>query len=460
MIQTVIARDSYEKILALLQKKWSDLEESGSFFAICQTEYDAEGNVHHDFLELIHEAVAFGYHYVNTIVYPTKEIQSAAFTDNVRYIVWLCKNRSEMRFCKDAIREKHIWKDVEWGKREKNYNPKGKDPGNVWIPTKDDGHAKITEHILLEDAQVIERLLAMSGCEEQYELHLEELKRAALPYRSASQRAAAASSHPEGRVFFKSSENMEEIADETVDVVITSPPYWNLKDYFKKGQIGQEPYTQYLERSKTVWEQCYAKLAAHGSLWLNINIRTKENDVVLLPYDLAKMCREVGFLYKGIWIWHKSSGIPTNDRNIVDRHEYVLVFAKSDSFCLNREMQQSYADYKNEAINGAAFWNINRKAGSVGKKYIHPAIYPNDLVRRIIRMTTPEDGVILDPFLGSGTSLIAALQCGRNGVGYEYNEGFHELMQHRFSKELGESGCITFYDADRIQQGIDKRKEE
>lgn len=444
MIQTMIARDSHEKILALLQQKRNDLEESGSFFAICQTEYDASGNVRHDFLELIHEAVHLGYSYVNTIVYPTREKQSAAFTDNVRYIVWLCKNRSKMQFYKDAIREKHIWKDVEWGKREKNYNPKGKDPGNVWIPTEDDGHARITEHILLDDAQVIERLLAMSGCQERYELHLEQLRCAALPYKPVQQSAASALTQPTGRVFLKSSENMKEIADETVDVVVTSPPYWNLKDYFKEGQIGQEPYAQYLERSKTVWRQCHAKLAAHGSLWININIRVKGSDVILIPYDLVRICREIGFLYKGIFIWHKSSGIPTGDKNIVDRHEYVLVFAKSDSFRLNRAVQQSYADYRNEAINGAAFWNINRKAGSVGKKYIHPAIYPNDLVRRIVMMTTAKGGTALDPFLGSGTSLIAALQCGRNAVGYEYNEDFRELMQHRFEKELADSSNITF----------------
>ena len=56
-----------------------------------------------------------------------------------------------MLFIKDNIREKHIWKDVEWGKRKKNYNPKGKDPGNVWLPTKDDGKGKITEHLILND---------------------------------------------------------------------------------------------------------------------------------------------------------------------------------------------------------------------------------------------------------------------------------------------------------------------
>ena len=73
------------------------------------------------------------------------------------YIIWLAKGKNHF-FNKDVIRESHIWKDVEWGKRAKNYNPKDKDPGNVWIPTKDDGKAHIAEHILLSLSDVINRL--------------------------------------------------------------------------------------------------------------------------------------------------------------------------------------------------------------------------------------------------------------------------------------------------------------
>ena len=107
-------------------------------------------------------------------------------------------------------------------------------------------------------------------------------------------------------------------------------------------------------------------------------------------------------------------------------------------------MEASFSDYKNDSINGGAFWNINRKAGSVGKKYIHPAIYPNELVARIIKLSTKEGELVVDPFLGSGTSLISALQCNRNFVGYEYNEGFKELMQSRFEKELTKNSVVVF----------------
>ena len=433
-MQTVITDAGYEKTASLLKTEYASLSGSGSFFALVRTEYDAMGNVVHDFLDVIAAATAAGYDYVNTIVYPVAEAQRCAFTDNVKYVVWLCKNHAQMSFNKDAVREKHIWKDVEWGKRAKNYNPRGKDPGNVWIPTEDDGRAHITRHIMLGDEGVVERLLAMSGCGGDYVLCREERPPAELALPPAPPRRAV--DKPRSRVVFRSSENMEEIADGSVQLAVTSPPYWNLKDYFKPGQIGQESYPDYLRRIRAVWAQCYRKLAAGGSLWININIRVQAGKVITIPHDFVEMCREIGFFYKGIVIWHKSSGIPTGEKNVVDHHEYVLVFSKSEAFSVDRGVFAQFADYKNELMNGGAFWNINRKAGSVGKKYIHPAIYPTELVSRIIRATTSPGGLVLDPFLGSGTTLIAAEQCGRACAGYEYNEGFEELMRSRFAAEI------------------------
>ena len=133
-VRTVISRQGYDKTIQLLRERFTALDDSGCFFALFATEYDERGNVLHDVFQLIARSVELGYTYVNTIVYPTAQAQQTAFRDNARYVVWLCKDTEHMEFHKDAIREKHIWKDVEWGKREKNYNPKGKDPGNVWIP--------------------------------------------------------------------------------------------------------------------------------------------------------------------------------------------------------------------------------------------------------------------------------------------------------------------------------------
>lgn len=437
MVQTVIAMLPFDKTIALLKDSINKIQDDGTFFAVCATEYDEFGNVKHDFLEIIEKATLLGYEYVNTIVYPTLTVQRNAFLDNVKYIVWLCKDHSKMKICKDAIREKHIWKDVEWGKREKNYNPKGKDPGNVWIPTVDDGKAHITDHILLSDREIFNRLISMVGCGDNCEIYTEKVH-CKHKYKIEQDLGwvVAEEVPTEANIYFKSSESMDEIEDGTVKVVVTSPPYWDLKNYFKDGQIGQESYETYLNRMRLVWSECYRKLSANGTLWVNINIRVKQGKVVLIPRDFVKSCVDIGFFYKGIVIWHKSSGIPTTDKNIVDRHEYVLCFSKCRDFSVNYSIQNVFVDYKNSYINGGAFWNINRKAGSVGKKYIHPAIYPNELVNRIVLMTSRKGETVLDPFLGSGTSLISALRNSRRFVGYEYNEGFQELMQDRFSKEL------------------------
>lgn len=441
-MQTIISNTSIEKTIALLKEKYTSIDDNGCFFAIVRTEYDENGNDIHDFLEVIAAADELGYDYVNTIVYPSSVSQNVVFTDNAKYVVWLSKNHSHMKFLKDAIREKHIWKDVEWGKRSQNYNPKGKDPGNVWVPTEDDGHAKITNHILLDDAGVIDRLLAMSDCGNNYEIYESDVKVRSLKFVPNTRKPV--NDNIFNKVFFKSSEDMCDIEKESIKLVVTSPPYWNLKDYFKKGQIGQESYETYLIRMKTVWSECYKKLSLDGSLWININIRVRDGKVIMIPHDFVKICKEIGYFYKGVIIWHKSSGIPTGDKNIVDRHEYILIFSKSEKFTVNKDVFSSFSDYKNDKMNGRAFWNINRKAGSVGKKYIHPAIYPNDLVDRIIKISTSQGDIVVDPFLGSGTSLIAANINNRSFIGYEFYEGFKELMQSRFEVELPNAEVVYF----------------
>ena len=170
-------------------------------------------------------------------------------------------------------------------------------------------------------------------------------------------------------------------------------------------------------------------------MWVNINVRVKNNKSILLPKDFIIQCKKIGFYYKGILIWHKSSGIPTHEKNIVDRHEYVLVFSKNQGLTANEKIN-NFSDYKNSKINGGLFWNINRKAGSVGKQ-LHPAIYPNELVSRVVESCTTEGQTVLDPFLGSGTTLIASVLANRNCYGYEYNEGFRNLIMGRIQKDIG-----------------------
>ena len=343
MYGTIIINDTIQNSIKLLESNIEKLDANGNVFVLVRNEVDAIGDVTNDFLDIIEAAVKLKYFYVNTIVAPTKNVIPSNLPDNVLYIVWLAKDKNHF-FNKDVIRESHIWKDVEWGKRAKNYNPKGKDPGNVWIPTKDDGKANITEHILLDTSAIINRLHKCSTQEGKDTIYLTSKSISSLNLDSSitvvysnndyippiplkisySKSINDKPNNITGSVIWGTSENMDKIPDGSINVVITSPPYWDLKDYFKKGQIGQESYNTYLDRLYKVWEGCYNKLTENGSLWLNINIRTKNGKVILIPRDFVAQCRKIGFHYKGVLIWHKSSGIPTHDKNIVDRQIHIV----------------------------------------------------------------------------------------------------------------------------------------
>lgn len=449
----IVIKQNIAMTKRLLEEYRDSLTQMGNMFVFVRNEYDEIGDVTNDVFDVIAHAVSKGYMYVNTIVVPTTDFIHVNLPDNVVYVVWLAKDKNHY-FEKDAIREEHIWEKVEWGHRAKNYNPKGKDPGNVWIPTKDDGKAHITEHILLDTAAVFDRIY--KSC------HMHNLPTLLVSDEAINVNkysdlefvfTACPSQQPvynivnldpvggvqktiSAEVVWGTSESMTNINNGSVDVVVTSPPYWDLKDYFKEGQIGQESYETYLGRLDKVWKECYDKLSDNGSFWLNINVRVKNNSVILIPRDFVAQCKKIGFHYKGIAIWHKSSGIPTHDKNIVDRYEFVLVFSKSSALTIKKDIAK-IADYKNRKINGGLFWNINRKAGSVGKKFIHPAIYPNELVGRILDITTNKYQTVLDPFLGSGTTVISAIERERHSIGFEYNEGFKPLILSRIQNEVG-----------------------
>lgn len=447
MYKTIVIKNSIDNCIAELNSLCNSITDDGSIFCIVKTQYKNK-EVDKDFMDVIEKGLNVKLNYINSIVIP----EDSEMTDNVLYCIWFVKNKDRYYFNKDAIREKSIWKDVEWGKREKNYNSKGKDPGNVWIPTLDDGKANITNHILLSIDDVYSRLLSttMAAGDEYLLISDTDTK-----YRFGSfvgtKRIIKAEyndisfgnfcdSEPcekySGKVVFGTSESMKMIDNNSSDLVVTSPPYWDLKDYYKENQIGQESYEIYSDRMYSVWKQCYDKLKYNGTIWININIRTRKGDTILLPKLFVEQCKKIGFIYRGILIWHKSSGIPTSSKNLSDHHEYVLIFTKSKDSKINVDIFNDYSDYKNDSISHKLFWNINRKAGSVGKNTIHPAIFPTELINRIICVSTVSGDMVIDPFLGSGTTMIASLNNHRSCIGYEYYEGFKSLMASRFKTEI------------------------
>ena len=236
---------------------------------------------------------------------------------------------------------------------------------------------------------------------------------------------------PEHTIYFSTSENMHQIKDRTVKMMVTSPPYWDLKDYEVDNQIGyKEDYQTYLNRLNKVWLESYRVLSEDGIAVININTRSHNNKLILLPNDYIKQMKKIGFKFRDIHYWHKSSGIP-KPNNFKDNFEYFLIFSKGDTFTTN---DFDFFDYIVEKrVPRANIWNINKRFGSIRRKYmVHPAVFPVEYISRMIRIFSQEKEVVLDPFLGAATTLIACMQNDRICVGYELNrQGYLPLIKDR-----------------------------
>ena len=242
------------------------------------------------------------------------------------------------------------------------------------------------------------------------------------------------------KVHFKSSEKMKEVKKESVQCVVTSPPYWDLKNYNVDGQIGyKESYEEYHSRLKVVWKECFRVLKKDGSFWINVHSKKHNSETYLIPLDIIRSLNKIGFFLKDILIWHKSSGIPSGEKRFGQHFEYILFFVKDkNNFKFRKESLDSIIDYKIENLTSIGdVWNIKKKAGNIGKDVPHPATFPVEMIRRIIKVSTDKTDVVLDPFLGSGTTTLAAIELHRSSVGYELNEkDYKPLIEKVISKKL------------------------
>jgi len=401
--------------------------------------------------------------------------------DNLDYayntIIMIAKDSKDYTFNLDDIREKHIWRDHEWGKgRRSRYNPLGKNPSNFWLPTESE-KGKVTKHLVMNTNDILERIIKVATNESDeiinYSLELKEsleqissiLKRKICFYQldlseilETEKKNKILKSIEEiskikdkndwtNNVFYKTCENMSEIPNNSISVIITSPPYWGMRDYGVDNQIGfDESYLNYMNRLKIVFSECFRVLKNNGSFWLNINKRVIEGNVLFMNYDLTKIAMSVGFTVRNTIIWHRALSIPgTGVNNFTDRFEYVMLFGKQSYNIKLIKENCDFNDYihtnYNNQINS---WYIWRNVGNLGekietehnKKLIkHTAVFPKELVRRIILITTEKGDVVLDPFLGSGTTIVVAEKHHRKWAGYELNEKFKHLIESRLKKE-------------------------
>jgi len=251
-----------------------------------------------------------------------------------------------------------------------------------------------------------------------------------------------------GKVIIGDSRNMKELSNNSVDLIITSPPYWHLKDYGVENQIGYgQTLHEYLKDLYRVWKESFRVLKEGRRLCINIGDQFARSiiygryKIIPLHSEIIAQCEDIGFDYMGAIIWQKKTTMNTSGgANIMGSYpyppngmieidyEYILIFkkpGKSPQVDKNRKESSilSKEEWK-EYFNGHWYFK-GEKQGE------HEAMFPEELPYRLIRMFSFVGDTVLDPFLGSGTTLKVALSLGRNAVGYEINPDYLKIIENK-----------------------------
>ena len=242
------------------------------------------------------------------------------------------------------------------------------------------------------------------------------------------------------------SRKMNLVADKSIHLIITSPPYWQLKDYGEENQIGfHQSYEEYINNLNLVWKECERVL--HGGCRLCINIGDQfarsvyygRYKVIPIRTEIIRFCETLGMDYMGAVIWQKNTTMNTTGggsvmgsfpypRNGILKidYEFILIFKKLGKPPDVTESDKKASEMTKEEWNTffSSHWNF---AGARQDK--HLAVFPEELPRRLIKMFSFTGETVLDPFIGSGTTALAANKLGRNSVGYEINPDYIEICK-------------------------------
>lgn len=274
-------------------------------------------------------------------------------------------------------------------------------------------------------------------------------------------------------------EKIKLLKDKSIDCIVTSPPYWQLRDYGVAGQLGlEDTVEEYIEKLLDIFDECWRVLKDTGTVFINmgdtyssskyISIRRKSR--MMIPEKIAIAMIEKGWILRNEIIWHKPNVVPeaVQDRFTND-FEKIYFFTKSEKYFFEkqyetfsektltafkdgimptgkkkmlgagesrtgmREINKPWkAAYNEKGRNMRTVWKIATK----GISEAHFATFPEELVRRCILAGCPENGIVLDPFLGSGTTLKVAKQLNRSGIGIELNQEYIQIAKKRIGNDL------------------------
>jgi len=255
------------------------------------------------------------------------------------------------------------------------------------------------------------------------------------------------------KIIIGDSRDMSEVKNESVHLIITSPPYWQIKDYGDKNQIGfNDDYEDYISKLNQVWSESYRVLNPGSRLCINIGdqfaraVTYGRYKIIPIRTEIIKFCESIGFDYMGAIIWqkmttmHTSGGAsvmgsypyPRNGHIAID-YEFILLFKKLGKAINNvsraiKEKSKLTNEEWRKYFTG--HWNFAGEKQNGG----HIAMFPEELPRRLIKMFSFVGENILDPFLGSGTTSKVAIELGRNSIGYEINKNFLTIIEEKIGK--------------------------
>lgn len=262
------------------------------------------------------------------------------------------------------------------------------------------------------------------------------------------------------KVYYNDSRNMAEIENESVACVITSPPYFNYKNYETVGEIEgtvghiSDSYTKYISDLTDVFAECLEKLIPNGKLCVNIpNMKSRksiEGVSFLYPIiaDVTKSCIELGYYFSDEIIWVKGKAnagalngkplfgsypYPPNFKILDSIQESILIFRKKGNpRKFTKEVKEKSKLSKEQWIQYTqGVWHIPPEHQNKG----HCAVFPIEIPKRLIQLYTFVGDTVLDPFLGSGTTLKACGELERNGIGYEISESYKEIINNKLKQE-------------------------
>jgi DNA modification methylase len=279
-------------------------------------------------------------------------------------------------------------------------------------------------------------------------------------------------------------EGFRRLDDKSIDCVITSPPYWQLRDYGFDGQWGLEPtFQEYLEHLWMMMEEIHRVLKDTGTVFINLGdtYSTKSGglerpedakgsrsveylrgmtinqpddlpikNLLMIPHRFAIGCYDRGWTIRNDIIWASKNKMPEPVRDRWSKkHEYIFFMTKKPTkyyFDLDAIRESHESNFQNSLGTGknpgdvSDFWNIPIR----GQKSDHLAAYSSDVIDRPILAGCPENGVVLDPFSGTGTTLVRSMQLNRRYIGFEASEQFYKIADKNTTQEKNKATLTQF----------------